>query len=41
MSRRPGFILDVDKLSDLAVNEMPSFGSSGLANAGSAGIVMN
>jgi two-component system, chemotaxis family, sensor kinase CheA len=38
---RVAFILDVDKLSDLAVNEMPSFGSSGLANAGSAGIVMN
>jgi two-component system, chemotaxis family, sensor kinase CheA len=38
---RVAFILDVDKLSDLAVNEMPSFGSSGLANAGSPGIVMN
>jgi two-component system chemotaxis sensor kinase CheA len=36
---RVAFILDVEKLSDLAANEMPSFGSPALANAGSAEIV--
>jgi two-component system chemotaxis sensor kinase CheA len=38
---RVAFILDVDKLSDLAVNEKPSFGFAGLVNSGSAGMVMN
>jgi two-component system chemotaxis sensor kinase CheA len=38
---RVAFILDVDKLSDLAVNEMPSFGSTGLANAGAGGVAVN
>jgi len=31
---RVAFILDVEKLSDLAANEMPSIGSPALANAG-------
>jgi two-component system, chemotaxis family, sensor kinase CheA len=35
---RVAFILDIDKLSDLAVNEMSTFGSASLAHAGSAGL---
>jgi len=35
---RVAFILDVDKLSDLAVNEMSTVGSAGLAHAGSSGL---
>jgi two-component system, chemotaxis family, sensor kinase CheA len=38
---RVAFILDVDKLSDLAVNETSSFGSSGLATSGTAALVLN
>jgi two-component system chemotaxis sensor kinase CheA len=36
---RVAFILDVEKLSDLAANEVPSFGSPALANAGPTEIV--
>ena len=36
---RVAFILDVEKLSDLAANEMPSFGSPAAVSAGSAEIV--
>jgi two-component system chemotaxis sensor kinase CheA len=35
---RVAFILDIDKLSDLAINEMSTFGSAGLAHAGSPGL---
>jgi two-component system chemotaxis sensor kinase CheA len=38
---RVAFILDVDKLSDLAVNEPPSFGSAGLASSGATSLAMN
>jgi two-component system, chemotaxis family, sensor kinase CheA len=38
---RVAFILDVDKLSDLAVNQMPSVGAAALASPGSAGAVVN
>jgi two-component system, chemotaxis family, sensor kinase CheA len=36
---RVAFILDVEKLSDLAASQAPSFGSPALANGGSAEIV--
>jgi two-component system chemotaxis sensor kinase CheA len=36
---RVAFILDVEKLSDLAASQTPSFGSPALASAGSAEIV--
>jgi two-component system chemotaxis sensor kinase CheA len=38
---RVAFILDVDKLSDLAVNQMPSVGTAALGNSGSSVAVVN